>query len=472
MDTEIHWMSATTLSRRFESGSLSPVEVARHVLDRIEKANPKLNAFCLLDHEETLKQASASEQRWWSGNPLSPLDGVPVSIKDLILTKGWPTLRGSKTTDPDQPWDVDGPPVARAREAGLVFLGKVTSPEFGWKASTDSPLTGITRNPWDISKTPGGSSGGSSAALAAGLGPLSIGSDGGGSIRVPASFTGTFGLKPTYGRVPAYPPSHTGRLAHYGPMSRTVRDAACFMNILSRPDARDPHALPFDGENHLFQLEKSLKGKHIAFSPRLGYVETVHSEVEASVEAAVDVLRELGARVEIVDEIFEHPGVAFMSLFFGGAAHLLGDLPKNKLKLVEPALQEVVKQAKALTRKEFMDALDACNELTSTVRVFMEDFDFLVTPAVAVPAFEAGALRPIDESGEELTDWTPFTYPFNMTQNPAASVCCGFTSAGLPVGLQFVGKHYADVDVLRAAYAYEQANPLYLKHPDETQWMT
>ena len=470
MDTDIHWMSAATLSSQFAARALSPVEVAQHILDRIDNANPALNAYCFLDEEETLRQAKESERRWWSGNMLSPLDGVPISIKDLVLTKGWPTLRGSKTIDPNQPWEVDGPPVARAREAGMVFLGKVTSPEFGWKASTDSPLTGITRNPWNLDRTPGGSSGGSSAAVAAGLGPLSIGSDGGGSIRVPASFTGTFGLKPTYGRVPGYPLSHTGRLAHYGPMARTVRDAAMLMNELVKPDVRDPHSLPFDSVNYVSALTGNLKGKRIAYSPRLGYVETVHSEVEASVRAAVDTLRDLGADIVEVDGIFEHPGVAFISLFYGGAAHLLADLPVEKLKLVEPALQEVVEQAKTLTRKDYMAALDHCNELTSTFRQFMESYDYLVTPTVAVPAFRAGVLRPVDEKGEELIDWTPFTYPFNMSQSPAASVCCGFTSDGLPIGLQFVGKHYADAEVLAAAYAYEQANPVYRLFPDEAGW--
>jgi len=244
--TDLCALTATELLQLYRSKQASPVEVTRAVLDRIEKLNPVLNAFCFLDSVFSLKEAKQSEKRWLKGSPLGLLDGVPVSIKDLLLTKGWPTLRGSKTIDPQGPWNDDAPAVARLREHGAVLLGKTTTPEFGWKGVTDSALTGITRNPWNPKMTPGGSSGGSAAAVAAGMGPLTIGTDGGGSIRIPCGFTGLFGLKPSFGRVPAWPLSPMGTVAHVGPMTRSVEDAALMLNVISLPDLRDWHALPYD----------------------------------------------------------------------------------------------------------------------------------------------------------------------------------------------------------------------------------
>src|SRR5690349_6970283 len=236
--TDLADSTATELARLFRAGDASPVDATRAVLAPIERLNSTLRAFCLVAADDALAAARQSELRWRAGAPLSALDGVPVSIKDLILTRGWPTLRGSRTVDPRQPWDVDAPATARLREAGAVLLGKTTTPEFGCKGETNSPLTGISRNPWNRSKTPGGSSGGSAAAVAAGMGPLSIGTDGAGSVRIPAAFCGTFGLKPSFGRVPAYPLSPFGSVAHPGPHTMTVRDAAVMMNVLKAPDAR------------------------------------------------------------------------------------------------------------------------------------------------------------------------------------------------------------------------------------------
>src|SRR5580698_5630169 len=269
--TELWQWNAPRLSKAFAAHETSPVEVARALLARIATLGKKTNAFCLIDEPTTLEQARAAEARWAKNAPLSPLDGVPVAIKDLFLTRGWPTLRGSRTIDPNQPWDDDAPVIARLKEAGAVLLGKVTTPDHGWKGVTDSPLTGITRNPWNLEKTPGGSSGGSSAALAARLVPLALGTDGGGSIRIPASFTATYGLKPSFGRVAAYPLSPFGTVAHVGPMTRTVRDAALMMNAISAPDARDWFCVPGRDADYTARLSESMKGKRIAFSPRLGY---------------------------------------------------------------------------------------------------------------------------------------------------------------------------------------------------------
>src|SRR5690349_23941615 len=270
MADELNWLSAAKLVKAYKKRKLSPVEVARSCLDQIARHDQALNAMCLVDDKSALKQAKASEARWHKGKPLGAVDGVPALIKDLILVKGWPTLRGSKTIDRNQAWDQDGPSVARLREAGAIFIGLTTTPEFGWKGVTDSPLTGITRNPWDKTRTPGGSSGGAAVAVASGMGPLAIGTDGGGSIRIPAGFTGIFGLKPSFGRVPAWPLSPFGTVAHVGPMTRTVEAAALMLTVLARPDPRDWLSLPAEGRDWRAGIGDGVAGLRIVGSGRLG----------------------------------------------------------------------------------------------------------------------------------------------------------------------------------------------------------
>src|SRR5437773_264602 len=301
MSRDLCALSATELLDAYRKHELSPVEVTRAVLERIEKLNPVLNAFNLVS-QRAMDDAKASEARWMSGQPKGLLDGVPVSIKDIILTKGWPTLRGSKTVDPKGPWNDDAPATARLREHGAVLLGKTTTPEFGWKGVTDSPLTGITRNPWNPAKTPGGSSGGAAAAVASGMGPLAVGTDGGGSIRIPCSFTGLFGIKASFGRVPAWPISAFGTLAHVGPITRSVTDAALLLNVLAQPDARDWYALPYDARDWRTGLDRGISDLRIAYSPNLGYTK-VDPEIAAIVQTAVRVFEELGAKIEET-----HPG--------------------------------------------------------------------------------------------------------------------------------------------------------------------
>jgi aspartyl-tRNA(Asn)/glutamyl-tRNA(Gln) amidotransferase subunit A len=462
---EPHELSAAELSTAFAARDLSPVEVTEACLGRIEALDSEINAFCHIDVAGSQRQAEDSEARWLAGDPLSPLDGVPVAIKDLLLTKGWPTRRGSLIVDPKGPWDVDAPSVARLREAGAVFIGKTTTPEFGWKGSTDSPLTGITRNPWNRAKTPGGSSGGSSAALAARFAPLALGTDGGGSIRIPASFTNVFGLKPSFGRVPAYPLSPFGTVAHVGPMSRTVLDSAMLLNVIAKPDARDWHALPYEPTDYAAELESGVRGKRIAFSPRLGYAKRVDPEVEALVAAAAKRFEDLGANVEQVDPPGGDPGEIFRTLWWAGAAFLLGDLPEAKKAQLDSGLRQMAEEGARITTKEFIGANAARGNYGSAMRQFMERYDFLLTPALATPAFDVGQLSPLDDDGKAWMNWTPFSFPFNLTQQPAASVPCGFTRDGLPVGLQIVGRMFDDAGVLAAAAAYELADPHFDKTP-------
>ncbi|MBV8976172.1 MAG: amidase [Alphaproteobacteria bacterium] len=463
--SEPHTMTAAELSAAYASKDLSPVEVTEALLGRIEALDAEINAFCLIDAPETMRQAEKSEQRWLEGEPLSPLDGVPVAVKDLLLTKGWATRRGSRTVDPNGPWTEDAPAVARLREAGAVLLGKTTTPEFGWKGSTDSPLTGITRNPWNGAKTPGGSSGGSSAALAARFAPLALGTDGGGSIRIPASFTATYGLKPSFGRVPAYPLSPFGTVAHVGPMSRTVRDATMLLNVIAGPDARDWFAVPGRSADYTARLAEGVKGKRIAFSPRLGYAPKVLPEVEALAAAAARRFESLGAVVEQVDPSTDDPSEIFQTLWWAGAGYLLGDLPAEKKALLDPGLAQMAEEGTKIPLVKFLSANARRGAYGSKMRQFMEGTDFILTPTTATVAFDTGQLSPMGDDGRAWMQWTPFSFPFNLTQQPAASINCGFTREGLPVGLQIVGRMFDDEGVLAASAAYEAADPHFDKVP-------
>ncbi|HUR44026.1 MAG TPA: amidase [Aestuariivirga sp.] len=464
MSDELNWKSAAGLAKGYGRKRFSPVEVAKACFAQITRYDQSMNAMCGARVEEALVQAKASEKRWAKGKPLGPLDGVPVLIKDILLVKNWPTLRGSKTVDPNQVWDNDAPSVARLRESGAVFLGQTTTPEFGWKGVTDSPLTGITRNPWDVSKTPGGSSGGSSAAVAAGFAPLALGTDGGGSIRIPAAFTGTFGLKPSFGRVPAWPLSPFGTVAHVGPMTREVGDAALMMTVISRPDTRDWHSLPYDERDYTAKLRKGVKGLRIAYSPRLGSAH-VDPEIAGLVNRAVKLLGSLGAHVEEADPGFADPAECFRILWWSGARALLGKMPKDQRKLLDPDLADVVEQSMSISLDDYLDAVKQRGALGTHMRTFMERYDLLATPALPIPAFEAGKLAPAVNGKGKWVDWTPFSYPFNLTQQPAASVPCGFTESGLPAGLQIVGRMFDDATVLRACNAYEQATDWISRRP-------
>jgi aspartyl-tRNA(Asn)/glutamyl-tRNA(Gln) amidotransferase subunit A len=461
MKNDLCSLSATDLLQLYRMRQASPVEAARAVLARIEKLNPVLNCFCLVDAKAALASARASEARWRKGEPKGLLDGVPVSIKDLLLTRGWPTLRGSRTIDPQGPWNDDAPAVARLREHGAVLVGKTTTPEFGWKGVTDNSLTGITRNPWNPKRTPGGSSGGSTAAVAAGMGPLTVGTDGGGSIRIPCAFTGLFGLKPSFGRVPAWPLSPFGTVAHVGPITRTVTDAALMMNVLALPDARDWFSLPHDARDYRVGLDDGVKGLRIAYSPDLGYAE-VEAEIAALVKKAVKRLADLGAHVEEADPGFENVGPMFTTHWFAGAASLLRGFSAERIKLIDPGLRDVARQGARIRTLDYLAAVQQRGHLGVQMNRFHEKYDLLLTPTLPLAAFAAG--REVADVLQEKrwTDWTPFSYPFNLTQQPAASIPCGLTKKGLPVGLHIVGPRYADALVLRAARAYEAVQPIAL----------
>lgn len=452
--------TAVELLALYRLGKASPVEATQAALKRIDEQNPTLRAYSFIAAEDALRNARLSEARWHRGEPCGPLDGVPASIKDLILTRGMPTLRGSRTIDPRQPWEIDAPASARLREAGAVLLGKTATPEFGCKGETNSPLTGITRNPWDPRKTPGGSSGGTAAAVAAGMGPISVGTDGAGSVRIPAAFCGNVGLKPSFGRVPAYPLSPFGTVSHLGPHAMSVRDAALVLNVLARPDARDWTSLPPDDRDYTAGLEDGVRGLRMAWSPTLGYASSVDFEVAALCAQAARRLAELGAHIEAVDPGIEDPLEITCGLWFLGAWTLWNTLNSEQQALTDPDFAAESRLGSRLSALEVQQLNMRRGALGSHMRQFMQRFDLLVTPTVAVPAFEARPAGHGAMTAAALLGWTPFSYPFNLTQQPACTVPCGLTAAGLPVGLQFVGPMFGDALVLRAARAFESMQPV------------
>jgi aspartyl-tRNA(Asn)/glutamyl-tRNA(Gln) amidotransferase subunit A len=455
----IGFLTAAELTAAYRRRSLSPVEVAKALLERIGRFQPALNFMCVIDPETTLAMARDSERRWRDGRPRGLVEGVPVTIKDLVVSRGWPTLRGSHTIDPAGPWDDDAPSVARLREAGAVFLGKTTVSELGWKGTGDNPLTGITRNPWNRGHTPGGSSAGAAVAAAIGIGPLHIGSDGAGSIRIPAAFTGVFGIKPTYGRVPTWPPSVIGSLAHVGPMSRTVADSALMLTVIGRPDPRFWLGVSDHGRDFCHGLEDGLRGLRIGYWPSIGRV-PVDPEIAAGVRAAASRIEELGARVEEIDPDIALPLDTFRILFLGRIAIAQGaNLQGAWAERIDPGYRRALLANAHHDARALVDADIARDALGRQVTALFEDFDLLLTPQMPLTALPCGHDVPPGSDMADWLEWSPFTWPFNMTTHPAASVPTGLSSAGLPMAMQVVGRRFQDDLVLRACHAFEAAAP-------------
>lgn len=454
---ELCYMTAGEAVRRYRQRSLSPVEATAAQLRRLEAVEPKLNAFMARDDEMALAAARASEARWAAGTPLGPLDGVTVTVKDLIPMRGMALRNGSAASD-DAPCDRDAPSVARLREAGCVFLGKTTTPEFGWKGITDGPLFGFTRNPWHLAMTPGGSSGGAAAALAAGIGHLALGNDGGGSVRIPSAWCGLYGLKPTFGRVPDHPREGLFCMTSTeGPMARRVADAAAMLNALALPDASDGYALPHDERDWRGALPGGVAGLRIAYAPGLGGA-APGGEVRTLTDRAVGSLAEMGAIVDEAAPPFEPLEEAIAPLWLAGFAATLRAVPEQKRGLLDPRFRALAERGLAVTVAQLQAAAIHRDRLATALGRFHEDWDLLATPTMAMAALPADT----PYHGAALHRWrdaTPYTLPFNLTGQPAASIPCGMTEAGLPVGLQLVAARHRDDLVLRASRAFEQAQP-------------
>ncbi|MGP3970222.1 amidase [Streptomyces sp. 6N223] len=468
--TDLTALTASELTAGYAAGDFSPVEAVKETLERAEEIQPAVNAFVLLDPADAHRRARESEERWRRGEPAGPVDGVPVTVKDILLLRGHPTLRGSSAvaaTGMAGPWEEDAPAVARLREAGAVFLGKTTTPEFGWKGVTDCPPHGATGNPYAPARTAGGSSGGSAAAVALGAGPLSLGTDGGGSVRIPASFCGIFALKPTYGRVPLYPASAFGTLAHVGPMTRDAADAALLLDVIGRPDARDWSHLgdppPGGFRSRLAEgaaAVEAVRGLRVAYSPALGFGDEAWAapapEVASAVRGAVEVLARLGAEVTETDPPLPPLGElreAFHTLWFAGAARVTQHFDAEQRALMDPGLKEVCEAGARYTALDYLAAVDVRMAAGKVMGLFHTSYDLLVTPTMPLTAFGLGLEVPTGSGMRRWTEWTPFTYPFNMTQQPACSLPCGVDADGLPIGLQLVAARHGDATLLRAAHA-------------------
>ena len=457
--TDVSQLNAADLLRLYRRRELSPVAVVRDALDRVERFESRVNAFVLVDKDGALAAARDSEARWAKGEPKGLVDGLPATIKDIIDVKGQPTRKGSLTTSAT-PAAHDAPAVARLREQGAVILGKTTSPEFGWIGVCHSPLTGITRNPWDLTRTTGGSSGGAAAAALLNLGVLHLGTDAAGSIRIPAAFSGVFGIKPSYGRVPAYPASAFTVLAHQGPLTRTVTDAALMLSVIGQPDMRDTTAWNTPAPDFRIGVDDGIRGLRVAWSPRLGYVKELDADVEAAAQKAARVFADLGAHVEEADPGFAEPIDMAKTIWSAVTATVIDAVPPADRETMDKGLLRMAEQGRRYSLTDYLSAHTRRAELALHMLRFHERYDLLLTPQMPVPAIEAGRVTPADgRFGDDWINWSPYTYPFNLTQQPTASVPCGFSSNGMPVALQIVGPPRCDAMVLRAARAYESACP-------------
>jgi aspartyl-tRNA(Asn)/glutamyl-tRNA(Gln) amidotransferase subunit A len=462
---DLCYTPATELLPLIRTRALSPVELTRAVLERIERLNPRLNAFCTVTPELALAAARRAEAAVMKGEPLGALHGIPFSIKDLALTAGVRSMSGSSIFEHRVP-DTDAPFVRSLKAAGGVMLGKTTTPEFGWKAIGDSPLTGITRNPWDPAHTTGGSSAGAGGAAAAGLGPLAQGSDGAGSIRIPSAFCGIYGLKPSYGRVPMWPVSNNDYASHVGPMTRTVADAALMLAVMAGPDDWDRTSLEAPPADYVAELRRGIKGLRVAFSPDLGGL-PVDAEVAAVVRDAVRAFAGLGGHVEEVDPGFAESADMIRCLWSAHEAGSYAQYLPGWRDRMDPGLVACIEDGLRYGVVDYIEMRGRKIAYWDSVRPLFERFDLLLTPAVSVPALPVGRINP-DHYPQHRWDWlgwASFSYPFNFTGQPAASVPAGFTPSGLPVGLQIVGRRFADLTVLQASAAFEEVRPWAGKRP-------
>ena len=457
--SELCALSATDLVELIHSKQVLPSEVTRAVLDRIEAVNPRLNAYCEVAAKTALAAAAAADETVQRGEQLGPLCGVPISVKDILYVCDSRTTFGSRLFA-DHITREDAPAIERLRRAGAIFVGRTNTPEFGWKGVTDNRLFGATGNPWNLQLTPGGSSGGAAAAVAAGLGPVGIGTDGGGSIRIPASFCALVGLKASFGRIPNYPATAVDSLRHTGPLTRTVSDAALALQVMAGVDERDPASLAGDDGDYPEQIERGIEGWRIGYSADLGFAH-VDPEVAQLCAATCRRLAEAGAQIDELELNWDDPYDCWNTFFYGALGGFLERRLADEGQLLDPGLREIVERGSALRAVDLVDAQFQRSAFWHRVSPCFQDCRLLVTPTLAVPPFPLGQdnADPLPGQPSRPLGWTPFTYPFNLTGHPAISVPCGFTAAGLPVGLQIVGARFDDLGVLRAARALEQIQP-------------
>ena len=457
MSQNYAYRTALDLQKAIATKQVSPVEIVRASLERIEALEPTINSFVTTTAESALDAAREAERAVMAGDDLGALHGLPISIKDTVPVGGVKFTVGSRTLAENVAGE-DAPSVKRIRAAGACIVGKTTSSEFGAKAVGDSPLTGATRNPWNTTKTPGGSSAGAAASVAAGVTPLALGADGGGSIRIPCSLSGLVGFKAQFGRVPIAPVGAATTLAHVGPMTRTVRDAALLLATIAGYDRRDPFGLAAAVPDFLRACDLPVKGLRIAWSPTMGYA-TPSAEVRAIAGAAARTFEEFGCRVDLVEHVVDDPVHIWTMEFHTGLATRLKDLPSSSVELLDPEVRRIVQSGLKRSLEEYYSTIFERYALYDHMRTFFETYDLLLTPTLPVSAFDVFHDVPAEITGRDAVTWVYYTYPFNLTGQPAASIPAGFTANGLPVGLQLVSRIHREVDIFAAAAAFEEARP-------------
>jgi aspartyl-tRNA(Asn)/glutamyl-tRNA(Gln) amidotransferase subunit A len=451
-------MTAMELRRQVATKQISPVELTRHALDRAAATQATLNAFVTLMPDEAFAAARAAEDAVMRGAALGLLHGLPISVKDLIAVKDVRFTSGSRVMA-DNVATVDAPAVERVRAAGAVIIGKTTTSEFGCKPVGDSPLTGVTRNPWDLGKTPGGSSAGAAASVAAGITPFALGTDGGGSIRIPCSFTGLTGLKGQFGRVPVWPTSATPTLAHVGPIARNVADIALLFSVIAGYDARDPHSVPGPVPDVFGMTQSSLAGLRVAYSRTLGYARPDPAVLDV-IDRAAATFETLGCHVDLVDAVFDRDPVDLWAAeFYAGVSIRLRGVLGERREMLDPAISDILHLALSQQMSDYYVKVFERYSLRDSLRCFFETYDLLISPVLPVSSLEVGCNIPISLADRNLISWVFYTYPFNLTGNPAGTICAGMGVDGMPVGLQIVGRGHAEGDVVRALAAFERAQP-------------
>ena len=466
---DICFMSACNMVDKIKSQEISSLEITEAIIERIEKIDPIINAYTTRTFDLAREMAGAADKRVRDGEKLGLINGVPISIKELMYTKGIRTTFASKIFENYIP-DEDMVGVARLKAAGGVILGKTNSPEFGYAGVTHNKLYGVSKNPWNLERTPGGSSGGAGSSVASGMGPLALGSDGGGSIRHPACLCGIYGLKPNFGRVPIYPSNGIlgYSLSHHGPMTNYVEDAALMLDVMKGYHEGDQDSLPDDGISYYENINNKPDKLRIAFSLDLGYAKVIDPDVEKAVTESVHKFEQLGWDVATTNIKMKPPLIAFNSTYTAVYGYALGPKMKKWRDQMDPDLIKLIEAGVTYTAMGYMKAVAQRKAFYEKIYKFMKDYDILITPTTAVPAFKLGIMFPpqINGVGVSPTGWQPFTFPFNLTGHPAATIPCGWSKDGLPIGMQIVGHRYADLTVLQVSKAFQDIAPWQGKRPD------
>ncbi len=465
---DICFMSACDMKDAIMRQELTSQEITETIIERIEKINPIINAYCTPTFDLARKLAKKADQAVKNGEKLGLLHGIPTSIKDLFLTKGIRTTLGSLIYENNIPED-DEVVVKRLKEAGIVILGKTNTPEFGYAGVTHNAIFGKTRNPWNTERIPGGSTGGGAAAVGSGLGPLALGNDGGGSVRIPAACCGVFGHKPSLGRVPVFPriELHAESYVHIGPIVRYVKDAALMLDAIKGPHDGDRYSLPDDKTSYLENISKKPDKLKIGCSIDLGFAKIIDPDIEKNVFDSTKKFEELGWTVENVKLKIKKPNTAFYTFYTADYAYDLKSKLKDWRDKIDPELIKMVDAGFGYSGFDVMRAMSQRTKLYEAFYKFFKNYDILITPTIAIPPFELGIMFPPQINGKNVspTAWMPFTFPFNFTGHPASSIPCGWTDEGLPIGMQIVGNRFNDLLVLQVSQAFEEIAPWQEKRP-------